>query len=78
MHRLYSFDFNFQANILEKDNLFVPSGFDSLKQIEALKKGIIGAVGPDGLPLSFEDVITPPHMSGSSKSAVGKGAPAGN
>lgn len=78
MHRLYSFDFNFQANILEKDNLFVPSGFDSLKQIEALKKGIIGAVGPDGMPLSFEDVIKPPHMSGSSKTVGGKSAPAGN
>ena len=78
MHRLYNFDFNFQANILEKDNLFVPSGFDSLKQIEALKKGIIGAVGPDGMPLSFEDVIKPPHMSGSSKTVGGKGAPAGN
>lgn len=62
MHRIYDFEFPFPANIEEKDNLFVPSGFDSLKQIEALKKGILGAVGPSGEALSFEDVIKPPHL----------------
>ena len=62
LHRLYEFEFPHPANIVDKDSLFLPSGFDSLKQIEALKKGIIGTVGPDGQPLSFEDVIKPPHL----------------
>lgn len=60
LHRIYNYEFPYPANIVAKDNIFIPSGFDSLKQIEALKKGIRGAVGPDGLPLSFEDVIRPP------------------
>ena len=48
LHRLYDFEFAFKPNLEEKDSLFIPSGFDSLAQIEALKKGIIGAVGADG------------------------------
>lgn len=62
MHRLYNFEFPVPANITEKDSLFIPSGFDSLKQIEALKKGIRGIVGPDGQPLTYEEVIKPPNQ----------------
>lgn len=61
MHRIYNFEFPYPANIVDKDSIFIPSGFDSLKQIEALKKGIRGVVGPDGLPMSYEDVIRPPN-----------------
>jgi hypothetical protein len=48
LHRIYNFEFPVPANIKDRDSLFIPSGFDSLKQIEALKKGIIGIIGPDG------------------------------
>jgi hypothetical protein len=65
---VYNYHFPHPANIIDKDSLLIPSGFDSLKQIEALKKGIIGAVGSDGQPLSFEDVIKPPHMLGGKSS----------
>ena len=74
LHRLYGCEFAFKPNIEEKDNLFIPSGFDSLNQIEALKKGIIGAVGADGQPLSFEDVIKPIHMA----SMASRRAPGGS
>ena len=30
-HRIYNYEFHQQANVDEKDNLFIPSGFDSLK-----------------------------------------------
>ena len=75
LHRLYQCEFAFKPNLEEKDNLFIPSGFDSVNQIEALKKGIIGAVGADGQPLSFEDVIKPIHMN---NSASGRRAPGGS
>jgi dynein light intermediate chain 1, cytosolic len=71
LHRIYNFEFPVPANITDKDSLFIPAGFDSQNQIEALKKGIIGILGADGQPLSFEDVIKPPHMQ--SSSTKGKG-----
>ena len=73
LHRLYDFEFPHPANLVDKDNLFLPAGFDSLKQIEALKKGIIGTVGPDGQPLSYEDVIKPPHLQGFAKASKAAG-----
>ena len=31
LHRIYKFEFPHPANIIDKDNLFIPSGFDSIK-----------------------------------------------
>lgn len=38
-HRLYSFDFAKKPQIVEKDELFIPSGFDSLTLIRELANG---------------------------------------
>lgn len=59
-HRLYSYKFDAKAQVVEKDELFIPSGFDSLNLIRGLSKG--GGMltqGPDGQPLSYEDVLRP-------------------
>jgi hypothetical protein len=34
MHRLYGFDFPFKAKDSSKEELFIPSGFDSLNLIQ--------------------------------------------
>ena len=63
-HRLYSYNFAAKAQVVEKDELFIPSGFDSLNLIRELCKG--GGVltqGPDGQPLSYEDVLRPQFMA---------------
>lgn len=39
LHRLYDFDFQAKGQILQKDSIFIPSGFDSLLLIDALCKG---------------------------------------
>ena len=56
-HRLYDYSFIKQAQVVEKDELFIPAGFDSLNLIRELCKGQL--TGPDGQPLSFEDVLRP-------------------
>ena len=59
-HRLYSYNFAAKAQVVEKDELFIPSGFDSLNLIRELcKGGGVLTTGSDGQPLSYEDVLRP-------------------
>jgi len=57
LHRLYDCDNLFGPEVQERDNLFVPAGFDTPNLIEELVKGSLN-VGPEGTPLLFEEVIT--------------------
>jgi hypothetical protein len=50
-------DFKHRAEILERENLFIPAGFDTPKLISELIKGQM-MVSPAGDPLLFEDIIT--------------------
>lgn len=59
-HRLYNYSFATKAQVVEKDELFIPSGFDSLNLIRELVKGSGSlTTGPDGQPLSYEEVLRP-------------------
>lgn len=66
-HRLYNFNFTQKPQILEKEVLFVPSGFDSLNLIRSLEKGNTLTTGADGNPLSYEDVLRPQFTAMSSQ-----------
>ena len=58
-HRLYGFNFAVKPQIVEKDLLFIPSGFDSLNLIRDLCKSNVLTQGPDGQPLSYTEVLQP-------------------
>ena len=49
-------DFKHRAEILERENLFIPAGFDSPTLIQELVKGSM-FVGPSGEPLLYEEVV---------------------
>lgn len=55
LHRLYQHPNLFKAEVLARDNLFVPSGFDSLNLINELCKG--------SEDRDFEDTILAPQAS---------------
>lgn len=55
-------DFRHSAEVIERENLFIPSGFDTLNLIQELVKGQM-LIGPSGEPLLFEDVITIPQTN---------------
>ena len=57
---------------MEKDELFIPSGFDSLNLIRTLEKGNVLTQGPDGQPLSYEDVLRPLFTAMASQKTFGK------
>lgn len=59
LHRLYDFDFPHKPEVIERENLFIPSGFDTPNLIQGLVKDSI-LVGPSGDPLLYEEVITIP------------------
>lgn len=59
LHRLYDYDFKHRAEVLERENLFLPAGFDTPNLISELVKGQM-MVGPSGEALLFEEVITQP------------------
>lgn len=55
-------DFKHKAETLERENLFLPAGFDSPTLISELLKGSGSLLtGPSGDPLLFEEVITQPQ-----------------
>jgi len=56
-------DFKDKPQTVDKDSLFIPSGFDSLNLINELAKETGRTTGADGAPLEFEDVIKPPHTA---------------
>lgn len=74
-HRLYDFGFAVKPQIVEKDQLFIPAGFDSLTLIRELCSGSMFTSGTDGKPLSYEEVLRPQfHAMNQSRSKSGKGA----
>ena len=61
LHRLYDMDFTHKSEVIERENLLIPSGFDTPNLIQELVKGMI--LGPNGETLLYEDVITIPQQS---------------
>lgn len=61
LHRLYDYDLTHAAEVLEKENLFLPAGFDTPNLISELVKGQM-LVGPTGEPLLYEEVINQPQL----------------
>ena len=60
LHRLYEgFDFAVKPQIIEKDSLFIPSGFDTKNLIDELCRGNLMIQRPDGTLQSYEDVLRP-------------------
>ncbi|KAL4122004.1 hypothetical protein QTP88_014418 [Uroleucon formosanum] len=57
MHRIYRFPFKTPALIVEKDSVFVPSGWDSLKKIEVLYENM-QKINPES---HYSDAIPYPY-----------------
>ena len=66
-HRLYNFRFTNKPQIVEKDQLFIPAGFDSLNLIRTLGKGHILTQGS-----SYEDVLRPQFTAMANSKQFGK------
>ncbi|XP_033854631.3 cytoplasmic dynein 1 light intermediate chain 1 [Acipenser ruthenus] len=58
VYRLYGFSFNFPAQVVEKDAVFIPSGWDNEKKIGILHENFQTLKAED----SFEDVIIKPPV----------------
>uniref|UniRef100_W5KDS6 Dynein light intermediate chain n=1 Tax=Astyanax mexicanus TaxID=7994 RepID=W5KDS6_ASTMX len=58
VHRLYGFPFNFPAQVVEKDSVFIPSGWDNEKKIAILHENFQSVKADD----NFEDVIVKPPV----------------
>ncbi|XP_036394950.1 cytoplasmic dynein 1 light intermediate chain 1-like isoform X1 [Megalops cyprinoides] len=58
VHRLYSFPFSLSAKVVEKDAVFIPSGWDNEKKIAILHENFQTIKMED----SFEDVIVKPPI----------------
>lgn len=61
LHRLYNMDFHHKAEVLERENLFLPAGFDTATLINELAKGQL--IGTTGEVLLYEDVIKKPTQT---------------
>ena len=55
-------NFKFKAEGLEKENLFIPAGFDSPTLIQELVKGSM-FVDPSGEPLIYEEIVVKPDFN---------------
>ncbi|XP_006818435.2 cytoplasmic dynein 1 light intermediate chain 2-like [Saccoglossus kowalevskii] len=58
IHRLFDFPFNTPALVVEKDSLFIPSGWDNLKKISILYENM-QVMRPED---PYESVISRPHV----------------
>ncbi|XP_014671422.1 PREDICTED: cytoplasmic dynein 1 light intermediate chain 2-like [Priapulus caudatus] len=58
MHRLYRLPFNIPAHVVEKDSIFIPSGWDNEKKISILFDNM-NSMKPDD---SYTSVISKPSM----------------
>ncbi|XP_041963273.1 cytoplasmic dynein 1 light intermediate chain 1-like isoform X2 [Alosa sapidissima] len=58
VHRLYGFPFNIPAQVVEKDSVFIPSGWDNEKKIAILYENFQSLKMND----NFEDVIVNPPL----------------
>ena len=61
LHRLYSYDLQYKAEVLERENLFLPAGFDTPTLINELSNGQV--VSAEGETLLYEDVIKKPTQT---------------
>jgi hypothetical protein len=61
-------NFKSKAEVLERENLFIPAGFDSPSLIQELVKGSM-FVGPSGEALMYEEIVVKPDFN---NSALGK------
>ena len=61
LHRLYSYDLQYKAEVLERENLFLPAGFDTPTLINELSKGQV--VSAERETLLYEDVIKKPTQT---------------
>ncbi len=73
-HRLYDYNFATKPQIVERDLLFIPTGFDSKTLIAELCSGnSMLTTGSDGQPLSYEEVLRPAFMAmNNNKARFGK------
>ena len=72
-HRLYDkIKFAKKAQIVEKDELFIPTGFDSLNLIKQLQSGSVMMTGPDGQPLGAQGELYGVLKGGLKKHHVSK------
>ncbi|XP_066547400.1 cytoplasmic dynein 1 light intermediate chain 1 isoform X2 [Amia ocellicauda] len=58
VHRLYGFPFNLPAQVVEKDAVFIPAGWDNEKKIAILHENFQSVKAED----NFEDVIVKPPV----------------
>ncbi|XP_076865623.1 cytoplasmic dynein 1 light intermediate chain 1 isoform X1 [Brachyhypopomus gauderio] len=58
IHRLYGFPFHLPAQVVEKDSVFIPSGWDNEKKIAILHENFQTVKADD----NFEDVIVKPAV----------------
>ena len=56
-HRLYNFNFAVKAKIIDRDELFIPSGFDSLTLIRSMT--VESGVFVHKQTQSYEDFLRP-------------------
>uniref|UniRef100_A0A3B4DJM2 Dynein light intermediate chain n=1 Tax=Pygocentrus nattereri TaxID=42514 RepID=A0A3B4DJM2_PYGNA len=71
VHRLYGFPFNFPAQVVEKDSVFIPSGWDNEKKIAILHENFQTVKADD----NFEDVIVKPPVRKDTSNRAPTGSP---
>uniref|UniRef100_A0A4W4DSJ5 Dynein light intermediate chain n=1 Tax=Electrophorus electricus TaxID=8005 RepID=A0A4W4DSJ5_ELEEL len=71
IHRLYGFPFNFPAQVVEKDSVFIPSGWDNEKKIAILHENFQTVKADD----NFEDVIVKPAVRKDASNRAPTGSP---
>nr|XP_020462504.1 cytoplasmic dynein 1 light intermediate chain 1-like [Monopterus albus] len=71
VHRLYGFPFHCPAQVVERDAVFIPSGWDNEKKIAILHENFQTVKADDG----FEDVIVKPPVRKDTTSRAPTGSP---
>uniref|UniRef100_A0A3Q1IZQ9 Dynein light intermediate chain n=1 Tax=Anabas testudineus TaxID=64144 RepID=A0A3Q1IZQ9_ANATE len=71
VHRLYGFPFHCPAQVVERDAVFIPSGWDNEKKIAILHENFQTIKAED----SFEDVIVKPPVRKDTTSRAPTGSP---
>uniref|UniRef100_A0A3Q2CVA8 Dynein light intermediate chain n=1 Tax=Cyprinodon variegatus TaxID=28743 RepID=A0A3Q2CVA8_CYPVA len=71
VHRLYGFPFHCPAQVVEKDAVFIPSGWDNEKKIAILHENFQTLKADD----SFEDVVVKPPVRKDTTSRAPTGSP---
>jgi hypothetical protein len=61
----------FKAEVLERENLFLPAGFDTPNLISELVKGP-QILGSNGEPLLYEEVVRQPQLNTATNRLLGR------